>query len=176
MTSPAGMMENESDTMSLCWQYGCIWSCLNKYHKLFNSYHKIFLINRSSPVEQRGKDTALSLKWLGCFYGMGSIPGPGTSISHRCGQKKKKKNLINRHGEESWGTFVWYLSGKLILTNDIIKDNKWTNELFLPRGRGIGELWIALNYRGLNSHFQNPHSTLLCNTIKELLYVVFNNT
>ena len=28
---------------------------------------------------------------IGCSCGSDSIPGPGTSISHRCGQKKKKK-------------------------------------------------------------------------------------
>ena len=34
-----------------------------------------------------------------CFYGIGSVPGPGTSTCFRCGQKKKKKKKKKKEKE-----------------------------------------------------------------------------
>ena len=42
----------------------------------------------SSLVAQQIKDPALSPQWLGCCYGVGLIPGLGTSMCHGLGQKK----------------------------------------------------------------------------------------
>lgn len=42
-------------------------------------------------MAQQGKDWVLSLLWLGSLQWHGSVPGLGTSICFRCGQKQKQK-------------------------------------------------------------------------------------
>ena len=75
----------ESLFMSLCWErsQGCSWAQLEKVWLGVLLWYRVLRIQCCHCSNS------------GCCCGAGSIPGPGTSICHGCGQEKKNtvKNL-----------------------------------------------------------------------------------